>query len=102
MMNLELIRLIKHEMTVDFLGEFKRFLTSTAKDHELDSTSLDIIVAIADQLHEVSDSELSGWFSDKDGMGWETVLNAMTVCISNYIRMRHLTDGEWKLDGTVI
>jgi hypothetical protein len=101
-MNLELVRLIKYEMTGDFLDEFKKFLTSTAKDHELDSTSLEIIVAIADQLHEVPETELSGWFSDKDGMGWETVLNAMTVCISNYIRLRHSTDGEWILENPVI
>ena len=101
-MNLELIRLIKYEMTVDFLGEFKRFLTSTAKDNELDSTSLEIMVAIVDQLHEVPDSELSGWFGDKDGTGWETVLNAMTVCISNYIRMRHSTGGEWILENPTV
>lgn len=98
-MNLELVRLIKYEMTVDFLGEFKKFLTSTAKDHELDGTSLEIIIAIVDQLHEAPDSELSGWFSDKDGIGWETVLNAMIVCISNYIRMRHSTEHEWMIDS---
>ena len=68
-MTLELVRLVKYEMTVDFLDEFKKLLTSTAKDHELDSTSLEIIVAIVDQLHEVPDSELSVWFSDKDGIG---------------------------------
>lgn len=101
-MNLELVRLIKYEMTDNFLDEFKKLITSTAKEQELDSTSLDIIVAIVDQLHQVPDTELSGWFSDKDGIGCETVFNAMIACISNYIRMRHSTDGDWKLDGTVI
>ena len=102
MMNLELVRLIKYEMTDNFLDEFKKLITSTAKERELDSTSLDIIVAIVDQLYAVPDSELSEWFCDKDGIGWETIFNAMIDCITNYIRMRHLMDGEWKLDGTVI
>ena len=102
MMNLELVRLVKYEMTVDFLGDFKAMITSKAKDRELDGTSLEIIVAIVDQLHEVPDGEISGWFCDKDGIEWETIFNAMTICVSNYIRMRNLTDGDWKLDGTVI
>jgi len=86
-------------MTVDFLDEFKKLITSTAKEQELDSTSLEIIFAILDQLHEVPDGELIGWFCDKDGIGWETVFNAMILCISNYIRMRLSTDREWILDS---
>ena len=101
-MNLELIRLIKYEMTDNFLDEFKKLITSTAKVQELDSISLEIIVAIVDQIHEVPDSGLSEWFSDKDGIGWETVLNAMIACISNYIRMRHSTDGEWIFENPTI
>ena len=99
MINLELVRLIKYEMTVDFPGDFKKMIISSAKERELDGNSLEIIVAIVDQLYALPDSELSGWFCDKGGIGWETMFNAMIDCIANYIRMRHLTDGEWKLDG---
>ena len=101
-MNLELVRLIKYEMTVDFLGDFRAMIISSAKEQELDTTSLDIIVAILDQLYALPDKELSGWFCDKDGIGWKTIFNAMTSCATNYIRMRHIADGEWTLDGKAI
>jgi hypothetical protein len=94
-MNLELIRLIKYETTVDFLDKFKKLITSTAKEQELASASLNVIVDIVDQLHEVPENELSAWFHDKEGIEWETIFNAMLECISNYIRTRHLADGDW-------
>ena len=101
-MNLELMRLIKYEMTVDFLGEFKAKITSIAKERDFDDPTMDIGVAIIDQLHEVPDGEISEWFSNKDGIEWETLFNVMTVCISNYIRMRHSTDGEWIFENPTI
>jgi hypothetical protein len=102
MMNLELTRLIKYEMTDNFLDEFKAKITSIAKERDFDDPTMDIGVALIDQLHEVPDSELIKWYSDKDGIEWETLFNVMKTCISNYITMRHSADGEWKLDGTAI
>lgn len=102
MINLELIRLIRHEMTDTFLDEFKRMMTSTVKEHKLDVASLDITVAIVDQLYSLPDRELSEWFCDKDGIGWEIIFNAIIDCITNYIRMRHTTDGEWILGNPAI
>jgi hypothetical protein len=50
-----------------------------------------------DQLYELPENELNAWFHDKEGIEWETIFNAMLECISNYIRTRHLADGDWIL-----
>ena len=84
-------------MTDAFHSEFRNLITTTAKESNLNDASIGVVVAIVDQLYELPENELNAWFHDKEGIEWETIFNAMLECISNYIRTRHLADGDWIL-----
>ena len=101
-MNLELVRLLKYEMTDELLRDFKDLIMSRAEDGDLDSASLDTMVAIINSIYTLPDKKLKAWFRKRGGIEWETIFNAMNSAVSDYLRFRHLADGEWRVGNSAI
>jgi hypothetical protein len=102
MMNLELVRLIKYEMTDEFLEEYKNSVISTARTKGANGDLIDLGVNIIDQLYMVPEEELPEWFLEREGSDWETIFYAMINGIRHCISTKQSEEGEWILENPII
>ncbi len=101
-MNLELVRLLKFEMTEEYVGDFKELISCKAKDRDLAGANLDIIISIIDIIYTLPDRQLKEWFVEREGIAWDVVFTSMTTAVSDYLRFRHSVDGDWNPDNSGI
>ena len=101
-MNLELVRLMKYEMTDEFLKEYKDLVISTARINGANRDLIDLGTAIIDQLYMVPEEELQDWFLEREGSDWETIFNEMINGIRHCVSTKQSQDGEWILGNSAI
>lgn len=101
-MNLELVRLLRYEVTDEFREEFKDLMVASAKKRDPNGTATDLAIEVIDQIHMLPDKQLRAWFRKRKDKNWENILNCMLAAISDYIRFRQLSDGGWTIGNTAI
>ena len=96
-MNLQLIRLLRHEITDEFYEDFKRAVVLVGETiGGGDSSMHDTAIQLIEELHSLPESQLNEWFDARTGKNWDTIFDELIKALSALIRSSHLEDGKWQ------
>ncbi len=96
-MNLQLVRLLRHEITDEFCEEFKKMLVLVGETiGGGDSSMHDMKIQIIEQLHSLPESQLNEWFDSRTGKNWDILFDGLIKALSALIRSAHLEDDKWQ------
>ena len=96
-MNLQLVRLLRHEITDEFYEEFKKVLVLVGETiGGGDSSMHDTAIQIIEQLHSLPESQLNEWFDARTGKNWDIIFDGLIKALSALLRSAHLEDDKWQ------
>jgi len=99
-MNLQLVRLLRHEITDEFYEDFKKAIVLVGETiGGGDSSMHDTAIQIIEELHSLPESQLSEWFDARTGKYWDNAFEGMIKSLSALIRSAHLQDDKWQFSN---